>query len=66
VRKICYWFSLHFGAAAYDSALFQQIAADAAGRDVVRRVKHERNPFPEAAAVVVSNGLGISKAAAAS
>jgi hypothetical protein len=30
---------------------------------VVSGVKHERNPFPEAAAVVVSNGLGVAKAA---
>ena len=49
--------------AAHYSALLQQVAADAAGGDVVSGVKHERNPFSEAAAVVVSNGLGVAKAA---
>jgi hypothetical protein len=48
---------------AHYSALLQQVAADAAGGDVVSGVKHERNPFPEAAAVVVSNCLGVAEAA---
>ncbi len=49
--------------AAYYSALFQQVAADAAGCDAVGGVKHERNPLSEAAAVVVSNSLGVAEAA---
>ncbi len=47
----------------YYSALLQQVAADAARRDLVRNIEHERYPLAKAAAVVVSHSFGVAQAA---
>ena len=47
----------------YYSALLQQVAADAARRDLVRSIEHERDPLAKAATVVVPNCFGVAQAA---